>query len=85
MPTTEVSITPTLREDLYVVMASIDADTRVGHFKAFLNPLTVWLWLGGVVMVLGVMVAMWPDASRAAEAALRARRERAAADPAEAA
>lgn len=85
MPTTEVSITTTLREDLYVVMASIDAESRVGHFKAFLNPLTVWLWLGGVVMVIGVMVAMWPDAARAAEAALRARRERAAVDPAEAA
>ncbi|MEZ4392857.1 MAG: cytochrome c-type biogenesis CcmF C-terminal domain-containing protein [Polyangiales bacterium] len=74
MPTTEVSITSGLREDLYVVMASIDPETRVGHFKAFVNPLTVWIWIGGVVMVLGVMVAMWPDASRAAEAAMRARR-----------
>lgn len=82
MPTTEVSITSMLREDLYVVMASIDADTRVGHFKAYVNPLTVWIWIGGVVMVLGVMVAMWPDAARSAEAALRARRER---EPAEAA
>jgi cytochrome c-type biogenesis protein CcmF len=83
MPTTEVSITSSLREDLYVVMASVDADTRVGHFKAYVNPLTVWLWLGGVIMVIGVLTAMWPDASRAAAAALTARRDPSAPTPEE--
>lgn len=66
MPTTEVSITSSLREDLYVVMATVDAETRVAHLKAFVNPLTIWIWIGGIVLVLGVVTAMWPDAAKVA-------------------
>ncbi|MBL8605483.1 MAG: cytochrome c biogenesis protein CcsA [Myxococcales bacterium] len=73
MPTTEVSITTTLREDIYLVMATVDANTRVAHLKAYVNPLTVWLWLGGLVLVAGVLVAMWPDASREAALAFAGR------------
>jgi cytochrome c-type biogenesis protein CcmF len=68
MPTTEVSITPGLREDLYLVMATVNQETRVAHLKAFVNPLTLWIWVGGLLLVLGVVVAMWPEAAR--EAAL---------------
>ncbi len=70
-PTSEVSITSGLREDLYVVMNTVDPQTRVAHLKAFVNPLTLWIWLGGVVIILGVVVAMWPEASKAAARATR--------------
>ncbi|MBI5513732.1 MAG: cytochrome c biogenesis protein CcsA [Deltaproteobacteria bacterium] len=63
MPTTEVAIATSLREDLYLVMASVDADTHVAHLKAFVNPFTIWIWLGGIVLILGVLVGLWPEAS----------------------
>ena len=74
MPTTEVSITTRPREDLYVVMASLDAETHVAHIKGVVNPLTLWIWIGGLVLVLGVMTAMWPDASKEAARAVAPRR-----------
>jgi cytochrome c-type biogenesis protein CcmF len=74
MPTTEVSITPGLREDLYLVMATVNQETRVAHLKAFVNPLTIWIWVGGLLLVLGVVVAMWPEAAREAALAFTPRK-----------
>ncbi len=74
MPTTEVSVTSRPTEDLYVVMATLDNESRVAHIKGFVNPLTLWIWLGGLVIVFGVMTAMWPDASKVAARAVAPRR-----------
>jgi cytochrome c-type biogenesis protein CcmF len=74
MPTTEVSITARLDEDLYVVMATLNNESRVAHIKGVVNPLTLWIWIGGIVLVLGVMVAMWPDASKEATRVVGTRR-----------
>ncbi|MFO0604571.1 MAG: cytochrome c-type biogenesis CcmF C-terminal domain-containing protein [Polyangiales bacterium] len=73
MPTTEVAIHSRPREDLYVVMNSLNPDTHVAHIKGVVNPLTLWIWVGGLVLVFGVMVAMWPDASREAARAVAPR------------
>lgn len=70
-PTSEVSIASRLSEDLYVTMNSFDRTTRTAHFKAFVNPLTLWIWLGAMILVAGVIVAMWPDASKVAARATR--------------
>lgn len=63
MPTSEVSISSSLRDDLYVVLASINPTTRVAHIKAFVNPLVLWIWIGAIVLILGAAVAMWPEVS----------------------
>jgi cytochrome c-type biogenesis protein CcmF len=42
--------------------------------KVDINPLTIWLWIGGIVMVAGGVIAMWPD--RREERRLAARYER---------
>jgi cytochrome c-type biogenesis protein CcmF len=68
MPTSEVSIISTLREDLYTVMASVSPTTRVAHLKAFVTPLVLWIWLGAVILIIGTAIGMWPEASLEAEA-----------------
>jgi cytochrome c-type biogenesis protein CcmF len=30
-------------------------------FKVFLNPLFNWLWIGGIVLIVGTSVAAWPE------------------------
>ena len=30
-------------------------------FQVFLTPLVFWLWAGGLVMVIGTVVTMWPN------------------------
>ncbi len=45
-------------EDLYLTVVRIAAD-RV-TIRAFLEPLVVWLWVGGLLAVLGALWAAWP-------------------------
>ncbi|MDP2660628.1 MAG: cytochrome c-type biogenesis CcmF C-terminal domain-containing protein, partial [Dehalococcoidia bacterium] len=68
-PTTEVAIRTTLLEDLYIIFASWEGDTA--SFKMLVNPMVVWIWIGGVVMLLGAIVAFWPDAREKNRLALR--------------
>jgi cytochrome c-type biogenesis protein CcmF len=61
-PTTEPAIRSTLAEDLYVIPVALDEGTA--SFKFLVNPLIMWLWIGGVVLTLGTLVAMWPTKAR---------------------
>jgi len=58
---TMVAIYSTLREDVYVVFAGMDADTKLPVIHAFLNPLVKWIWLGGVWVVMGTLLALMPN------------------------
>ena len=69
--TTEVDIRMTPRDDLYLALAgldaapgtsegdSIDLKTASAAFKGFVNPLQVWLWFGGVVVMCGAVVVIF--------------------------
>ncbi|HYW65804.1 MAG TPA: heme lyase CcmF/NrfE family subunit [Candidatus Dormibacteraeota bacterium] len=58
---TMVAIYSTLREDVYVVFAGTDPDTNLPVIHAFLNPLVKWIWLGGVWVVMGTLLALMPN------------------------
>ncbi|HOG47979.1 MAG TPA: cytochrome c-type biogenesis CcmF C-terminal domain-containing protein [Anaerolineae bacterium] len=68
----EVAIRSTAAEDLYVAMAGISTDVNAITFRVLLNPLMAWLWVGGIVMLLGTAVAFWPEGSRQARVAVPA-------------
>jgi len=56
-----VAIYSTLREDLYVVYAGQSPEGTAPVIHVFLNPLVKWIWFGGVVVVLGTLVALLPE------------------------
>ena len=58
---TEPSIRSTLREDLYVVYAGTSPDGSRAVLQVYLNPLVMWVWLGGIIMGLGTMIALLPN------------------------
>jgi len=60
-PTSYVSIHPTLSEDLYVVLAGLDQDMGKAVIEVFINPLVMWVWIGGVVVFLGTLLALVPS------------------------
>jgi cytochrome c-type biogenesis protein CcmF len=60
-PTSYVSIHPTLAEDLYVVLSGLDQDSGKAVIEVFVNPLVVWVWIGGVVVFLGTLLALVPS------------------------
>ncbi len=57
---TEVAIRSTLIEDLYVILIGWDEDGTTA-FKVLVNPLVSWIWIGGLVFVLGGLIAFWPE------------------------
>ncbi len=61
-PMTIPGVRSTLDEDLYVLLVGWEPIAQQGAtFKVFLNPLVNFVWLGGVVFILGTLVAAWPD------------------------
>ena len=67
-PVTEVAIRSTPVEDLYVILVGWDTD-QTAAFKVLVNPLVMWLWIGGGILVFGGVVAFWPARKKAREAA----------------
>lgn len=52
----------TMEDDLYVLLVDWEAISSAGvTFKIFRNPLVNWLWVGGIIFILGTLVAAWPD------------------------
>jgi cytochrome c-type biogenesis protein CcmF len=60
-PYTEPAIYSTITEDLYLILNSWDAQQKAG-LRLVVNPMVTWIWVGGWVVVLGALVAFWPDA-----------------------
>jgi cytochrome c-type biogenesis protein CcmF len=63
--TSEVAMRSTLREDIYAVFGGITEDTGKAVIQIYVNPLVSWLWLGGIVMGLGTIICILPDAATA--------------------
>lgn len=59
-PTTGVAIRSRPFEDLYVVVAGTGAGGEVS-FNLFVNPMMLWLWAGGAIVLLGGLTAWWPQ------------------------
>ena len=51
----------TLRDDLYLVVGSINPDTKVATLQIHLNPFVGWIWLGGIILVLACFLCMFPE------------------------
>ena len=60
---TEVGILETARQDVYVVLAGATVDGKALMRISF-NPLVMWTWWGGIIMALGGLIVMWPQADR---------------------
>jgi len=51
----------TLADDLYVVLGGWEGTGETATFKAYINPLVNWIWIGGFVLIFGTLIAAWPD------------------------
>ncbi|MFA5536781.1 MAG: heme lyase CcmF/NrfE family subunit [Bacillota bacterium] len=59
-PTTEVSIMGGFKEDLYVVLSSWSQGGEIATIKININPLMAWMWIGGYLLIIGTLFAVWP-------------------------
>ncbi len=63
-PTSEVGLHMSLIEDVYVVLNGWETGGSTATFTMYVNPLTIWMWIGGLVLVLGTLIAAWPHPGR---------------------
>jgi cytochrome c-type biogenesis protein CcmF len=61
MPTTEVAIRSTLRDDVYVIMSQVNPETKLGTFRVIVRPLVAWIWIGGLMLLAGSFIAISPS------------------------
>jgi cytochrome c-type biogenesis protein CcmF len=69
-PSTEVAIHKSFSlgapqrfgEDFYVTPLGVDPFSGRANFRIFVNPMVNFLWLGGLVFVLGASICVLPDA-----------------------
>jgi cytochrome c-type biogenesis protein CcmF len=71
---TEVGVRHAPLEDLYVILESAGLDLNAifndpnspqrATFTFLVNPLVSFIWLGGLVLTLGGLIAMWPEPVR---------------------
>jgi cytochrome c-type biogenesis protein CcmF len=57
-PVSNIAIRSTPLEDLYIVLTGWDESGA--SFFIFVNPLVMWIWFGGLVLVIGGLIAWWP-------------------------
>ncbi len=60
-PITHVALRSSLAEDLYTVLAGQDPESGKAVIQVFVNPLVAWVWLGGIVMLLGTLLVLVPS------------------------
>jgi cytochrome c-type biogenesis protein CcmF len=52
----------TLQDDFYVLLVGWESLGNQGAtFKIYHNPLVNFVWFGGIVFILGTMIAAWPE------------------------
>jgi cytochrome c-type biogenesis protein CcmF len=76
-PATVVGIQEGLRQDVYVVLAGVINDDTA-EVRITFNPLVWWVWYGGLIMAIGGLIVMWPQAGRRRESGYAAVMEPAA-------
>lgn len=55
-PMTEVALHSTPSEDLYMILGGVNEDGSAS-IQAYINPLVSYVWVGGLIMVLGIFIA----------------------------
>jgi cytochrome c biogenesis factor len=60
-PTTHIAILRSLRQDVSVVVGSINPVTQRAALQVSVRPLVSFVWLGGLLVVLGCLVSIYPS------------------------
>lgn len=64
-PTSEQPIaTPSVRSrasgDLYLNLMAFERDGSGATIRMIVEPLVPWIWIGGLIVVLGAVISLWP-------------------------
>ncbi|HEX7974953.1 MAG TPA: heme lyase CcmF/NrfE family subunit [Anaerolineales bacterium] len=70
-PVTVAGVYSTAGSDVYVLLLDWAQDGQSATFKIYVNSLINWVWVGGLFLILGTLVAAWPGKDGQTEATYR--------------
>jgi cytochrome c-type biogenesis protein CcmF len=59
-PIATPSVMTSAGEDFYLTLLAYDPEAGTVTLRLFVNPLVAWIWVGGAIVVLGALFAIWP-------------------------
>ena len=68
-PIAQVGIRSTPWEDLYITLGGVEPDGSAATLKVMVNPMVMWIWLGGLIITFGALITIIPSRSVKASAA----------------
>ena len=69
------------KANVYLALISFRPQFKTAEVMAHYNPMIIFMWIGGAILLLGVAVSLWPEPTRyAVFAATRRQRRRAEAE-----
>jgi cytochrome c-type biogenesis protein CcmF len=63
MPTTEVAMLNSWSEDLYLVVGTVDPQSKRATFQFHVNPFVRFIWIGVMILILGAGISLFPELS----------------------
>lgn len=61
-PMTIPDLRATISDDFYVLIVNWEGfSANAATFRVYLNPLINWVWAGGLIFIIGTIIAAWPD------------------------
>ncbi|MFB3825196.1 MAG: heme lyase CcmF/NrfE family subunit [Bryobacteraceae bacterium] len=69
--TSEVGVRHRINEDLYLNFAGMSEDNQRAVIQSYVFPLVSWIWIGGLVMILGTLIALAPNKNKMQYARLK--------------
>ncbi|MGE5249145.1 MAG: cytochrome c-type biogenesis CcmF C-terminal domain-containing protein, partial [Bacteroidota bacterium] len=60
-PVTVPGVYSTPGMDFYVMLVGWDESGASATFKIYVNSLINWTWIGGIVMIIGTLIAAWSN------------------------
>jgi cytochrome c-type biogenesis protein CcmF len=62
-PIAQVGIRTTPWEDLYLILGGVEPDGSAATLKVMVNPMVMWIWLGGLMITFGALITVIPSRS----------------------
>ncbi|HEX9871624.1 MAG TPA: cytochrome c-type biogenesis CcmF C-terminal domain-containing protein, partial [Candidatus Tectomicrobia bacterium] len=67
-PIAQVGIRSTPWEDLYITLGGVEPDDSAATLKVMVNPMVMWIWIGGLIITFGALITIIPSRSMKASA-----------------
>jgi cytochrome c-type biogenesis protein CcmF len=68
-PVPTPSVHSTLARDVYVNLMAFQENGSSATLRVLVEPMVIWIWLGGLVVCVGAGIALWPRRRRATQPA----------------